>query len=62
MLHRLDLLRGILSQLFGDGSCSDFGTPQNGPFYPAEQLTDEFGNLVENINDLYPPPLVIEVQ
>ena len=39
-------IRGILSRHFGDGSCSDFGTPQNGPFYPGEQLTDEFGGLV----------------
>ena len=54
--------RGILSQHFGDGSCSDFGTAQNGPFYPGEQLTDEFGDLVEDLNVLYPPPLVIEEQ
>jgi len=44
----------------GDGSCRDFLQASN--FYPAEQLTDEAGFPVDDINDLYPAPLRIEVK
>ena len=42
--------------------CDELDPPISGPYYPAEQLTDESGFLVEDINDLYPAPLRIEVQ
>ena len=50
----------ILSAIQSDGSCSPVSGPQG--LFPAEQLTDEFGDLVYDINTLYPPPLRIEVK
>ncbi len=56
--------RRFFSRLRGDGLCQELQTVgivcRN--CYPAEQLTDEFGALVEDIDDLYPPPLRIEAQ
>jgi hypothetical protein len=51
-------LRTFLSQRNSDGTCTDFA-PRITNYYPAEQLTDEFGLLVDDIHDLYPPPFRI---
>ena len=53
-------LRDMRSRRQGDGSCRDI--LQAGNYYPAAQLTDESGFLVDDINDLYPGPLRIEAQ
>jgi len=48
------------SRIQPDGSCYDTQEALDG--YPAERLTDEFGDPIFNIDDLYPPPLRIEVK
>jgi len=54
--------REMLSRIDADGNCHEIEPSQPGLYSPAEQLTDEFGALVEDIDDLYPPPLRIEVE
>jgi len=49
----------VTSLLGFDGLCEDDVSLPSKLFYPAEQLTDEFGALVDNIHDLYPPPFRI---
>ena len=56
LLREMDSRRGV------NGICVDFPVPEPGNWYPAEQLTDESGFLVDDINDLYPPPLRIEAR
>ena len=43
--------RTMLSNLLGDGTCEN--QLDNGEFYPAEQLTDEFGSLVEDTPEMH---------
>ena len=56
------LVRVFLSRRRDGGVCDELDPPISGPYYPAEQLTDEAGFPVDDINVLYPPPLVIEAQ
>ena len=54
--------RVFFSRRRDGGVCDELDPQISGPYYPAEQLTDEDGLPVDDINVLYPPPLRIEVQ
>ncbi len=55
-------VRFFLSRRRTTGACLEIDPPTPGPYSPAEQLTDEFGDPVNHIDDLYPPPLRVEVK
>ncbi len=59
--HSIDVI--VHSRLTAIGGvCEELLAPLACTCYSVEQLTDEFGDPIENIDDLYPPPLRIEVE
>ena len=50
-------IQNVFVQSSFNGGCSNTGDVLS--LYPAEQLMDRFGNLVDDINDLYVPPFKV---